>query len=302
MSRSPERYVGRFAPSPTGPLHFGSLVAAVASYLDARSQSGSWLVRMEDLDTPRVQPGAADAILKTLQDFGFEWDGPVLFQSTRTDKYRETFNDLRNRNLIYPCGCTRKEIADSIVGATGDQRYSGACREGLQSGRSPRSWRVRVSSTSIEFEDRIQGAIAQNIERYCGDFVVLRADGLFAYQLAVVVDDRDQGITDIVRGADLLDSTPRQMYLQQLLNAPVPGYLHTPVAVNASGQKLSKQTLAPAIDQSTAAATLREVLLFLGQSPPSDLPLRALWEWAIGNWNIHGIPRTQTALAPPQFA
>lgn len=253
---------------------------------------------MEDLDTPRVQPGAADAILQTLRDFDFEWDGPVLFQSSRTQEYREAFNDLRDRNLIYPCGCTRKEVADSVVGTSGDQRYSGVCRLGLQPGRSARSWRVRVPSTRVSFEDRIQGRQVQNIEEYCGDFVVLRADGLFAYQLAVVVDDRDQGVTDIVRGADLLHSTPRQIYLQQLLNAPVLRYLHTPVAVNASGQKLSKQTLAPAINQVTGAATLQDALMFLGQTPPIDLPLRAIWDWAIANWNPSRVPRTQSAPAP----
>jgi glutamyl-Q tRNA(Asp) synthetase len=231
---------------------------------------------MEDVDTPRVQPGAADHILKTLEEFGFEWDGDVMYQSTRTDAYTEGLEDLRKRGLAYPCGCSRKDTGE---------RYPGTCREGLGPGRTARAWRVRVNTDVIEFEDRAQGPQRQNVEEYCGDIVVLRADGLFAYQLAVVVDDRDQGITDIVRGADLLDSTARQIHLQRLLNAPTPRYLHTPIAVNAKGQKLSKQTRAPAIDPSQAVPLILESLRFLKQNPPPDIGDKAdAWRWAIENW------------------
>ena len=187
------RYTGRFAPSPTGPLHFGSLVAAVASYLDARAAHGRWLVRMEDVDTSRVQPGAADTILRTLERFGFEWDGEVMVQSNRTSAYRSALEFLRNQGLVYGCGCTRKELADSSMESGPDLRYPGICRHGLPPGRSARSWRVRVPSEAIAFEDRLQGTQRQNLEEYVGDFVILRADGLFAYQLAVVVDDHHRG-------------------------------------------------------------------------------------------------------------
>jgi glutamyl-Q tRNA(Asp) synthetase len=280
----PGGYIGRFAPSPTGPLHFGSLVAATASYLDARANQGQWLVRMEDVDTPRVRPGAADDILRTLDRFGFEWDGELMYQSTRTEAYRTALDDLRTAGHAYLCGCSRKDIGD---------RYPGTCRNGLKPGRTPRAWRVRVSSNPIEFVDRTQGPQRQNVEEYSGDIVVLRADGLFAYQLAVVVDDRDQGVTDIVRGADLLDSTARQIHLQRLLNAPTPRYLHTPIAVNAKGQKLSKQTRAPAIDPAQALPQTAGALRFLGQKPPSlsDIDTTTdLWRWAIENWRPEAIP------------
>jgi glutamyl-Q tRNA(Asp) synthetase len=272
-------YIGRFAPSPTGPLHFGSLVAATASYVDARAQNGRWLVRMEDLDTPRVEPGAADHILQTLDQFGFEWDGPVLFQSTRTNAYRTALDQLREEGFAYPCGCSRKDAGE---------RYAGTCRSGLAPGKGPRAWRVRVPCEPVMFEDRVQGRQCQNVEEYCGDIVVLRADGLFAYQLAVVVDDRDQGITDVVRGADLLDSTARQIHLQRMLGARRPRYLHTPVVMNAQGQKLSKQTKAPAVDAAGAVASIFDALRFLRQDlpPASDFTSKAdVWRWAIANWD-----------------
>jgi glutamyl-Q tRNA(Asp) synthetase len=215
---------GRFAPSPTGPLHFGSLVTAVASYVDARSKGGQWLVRMEDLDTPRVVPGADADILRTLERFGLEWDGPVLYQSTRIDAYRDALEQLRRNGHAYPCSCTRTTTAPCM------------CTSG------PR-WRVR-------FPD--------------DDFTVLRADGIFAYQLAVVVDDAYQGITDVVRGADLLDSTPRQIHLQKLMGLPSPTYRHVPVVVNEKGEKLSKQTLAAPLDVNATAELLTSALHFLG--------------------------------------
>jgi glutamyl-Q tRNA(Asp) synthetase len=238
-------------------------------------------VRIEDVDTPRVQPGAAQNILETLERFGFEWDGGVLYQSTRAEAYREALDTLRGAGHLYPCGCSRKDVTDQ-------QRYTGICRRGLQ-GKPARAWRVRTSHEPISFVDRVLGLQRQNVEEYCGDFVVLRADGLAAYQLAVVVDDRDQGVTDVVRGADLLDSTARQIHLQRLLGTPAPRYLHTPVAVNAAGQKLSKQTFAPAVDPARAEETLLAVLAFLGQEPGGCGSLTDIWRWAIARWSPYAI-------------
>jgi glutamyl-Q tRNA(Asp) synthetase len=264
-------YVGRFAPSPTGPLHFGSLVAALASWLDARAARGRWLVRMEDLDTPRTQPGAAEDILRSLQSLGLHGDVPVLFQSQRSSVYREALKKIEGHT--YWCGCTRREIADSSLGlaADGAQIYPGTCRNGLAPGKTPRALRVRVADAAISFTDRVQGRMTQDLAREVGDFVLHRADGQFAYQLAVVVDDAAQGITDVVRGADLLDSTARQIYLQRLLGLPTPRYLHVPVAVNAAGEKLSKQTGAVPIDPEK---DVRRALAFLGQNADSWDPQR----------------------------
>ena len=256
-------YRGRFAPSPTGPLHFGSLVTAAASYLDARVAGGSWIVRMEDLDRERVQPGAADGILATLERFGFEWSGPVLWQSRRSQEYQEALERLKAGGLVYPCGCTRKEV--------GGPRYPGICARGLPPGKAARAWRVRTTAAAVEFVDRLQGPQSQRLGEVSGDFVVLRADGLFAYHLAVVVDDGAQGITDVVRGADLLDETQRQIHLQQLLGVATPRYLHVPVATDAHGAKLSKQTRAPALDPLRASEQISAALRFLGQQPPLEL-------------------------------
>jgi glutamyl-Q tRNA(Asp) synthetase len=240
-------YVGRFAPSPTGALHFGSLAAALASWLDARAAGGRWLVRIEDLDSPRTQPGAADDILHTLARLGLEWDGAVAYQSERAALYRRALE--RTSDKTYWCACTRREIADSSLGlaADGAQIYPGTCRDGIAPGKTPRALRLRVSQEAIAFTDRVQGSQQQILERDVGDFVLYRADGQFAYQLAVVVDDAEQGVTDVVRGADLLDSTPRQICLQRLLGYPPPRYLHIPAAVNTAGEKLSKQTAKPTI-------------------------------------------------------
>ncbi len=289
-------YRGRFAPSPTGPLHFGSLVAAVGSYLDARTRGGEWLVRMEDVDTPRNVPGAADDILRTLDAFGFEWDGEVLYQSARFAAYAETLDALKAAGQVYGCACSRKEIADSATrpAIDGGLAYPGTCRNGLAAGRSARAWRLRVDATEIAFADRLQGRIAQVLERDVGDFVLLRADGLFAYQLAVVVDDAFQGVTDVVRGADLLASTPRQIWLQRCLGVPTPGYAHLPVAANAAGEKLSKQTRAEALNVVDAARELLAALRFLGQPAPVEL-VRAnvaeVWSWAMAHWDFAAIPR-----------
>ncbi len=303
-------YRGRFAPSPTGPLHFGSLAAAVGSYLDAKKHHGTWLVRMEDLDTPRCVPGAADGILRTLEAFGLHWDGEIIYQSWRTPVYEEALQRLKESGAAYPCCCTRKEIADSALHGIDGFVYPGACRNGLSHERSTPAWRVRTdnfpsvrpelvegreghfdrlspNSSIIEFDDALQGHIAQHLETEIGDFVVKRADGLFAYQLAVVVDDAFQGITHVVRGADLLHSTPRQIYLQHLLGFPAPHYMHLPIAVNAQGEKLSKQTLAPAIATDAAVATLLAVLEFLRQQPPAELREGRVGEvlaWAVEHW------------------
>jgi glutamyl-Q tRNA(Asp) synthetase len=278
-------YRGRFAPSPTGPLHFGSLVAAVASYLQARSQRGQWLVRMEDVDESRTRPGAADGILRTLEQYGFTWDGSVVVQTARKDLYREALGRLIERGLAYPCGCSRAET----VGAA----YPGTCRNGLPPGRPRRLWRLRTTSETIVFEDAVQGRQAMSME---GDFVLQRADGLFAYQLAVVVDDADQQITEVVRGADLLDSTPRQMYLQRLLDLPTPSYLHVPAAAHANGQKLSKQTMAQAIDDEDPASTLLAALDFLGQTTPTAASVGGIWARAIDSWSVAKIPRVTQRL------
>jgi len=280
-------HTGRFAPSPTGPLHFGSLAAALASWLEARAAGGRWLVRIEDLDPPREQPGAADEILRTLERLGLYWDGEVVFQSRRKALYQESLRDLRE--FTYGCGCSRREIADSSLGLADDgaQIYPGTCRDGLPPSRQPRSLRVKVAG-SIDFVDRVQGAQSQNLETEVGDFVLRRADGQFAYQLAVVVDDAAQGVSDVVRGADLLGSTARQVFLQRLLGLPTPRYLHIPAAVNAAGEKLSKQTGALPVSESDFPGALR----FLGQTPTTDL------QEALRNWNASLIPARRAMAAP----
>ena len=282
---------GRFAPSPTGPLHFGSLVAALASWLDARAANGRWLVRMEDLDRPRVQPGAAEEILRALERLGLEWDGEVEYQSRRAALYQAALDQVRAHS--YWCCCTRREIADSSLGLASDGAaiYPGTCRRGLPPGKPPRALRLRVDASTIGFVDRVQGQREQVLSRDVGDFVLYRADGQFAYQLAVVVDDAAQGVTDVVRGADLIDSTARQIFLQRLLGLPTPRYLHVPVAVNAAGEKLSKQTGAEPLDLSRPEQELGRALAFLGQ--PGDLAqARRTWTPAL-------IP-AQLAAAPPR--
>jgi glutamyl-Q tRNA(Asp) synthetase len=292
-------YRGRFAPSPTGPLHFGSLVAAVGSYLDARSHGGEWLLRMEDIDLPRNVAGAAEGILATLEAFGFAWDGPVLWQSRRGEVYAAALARLVADGMAYPCACSRREIADSALRTAidGGLAYPGSCRAGLPRGRSARAWRLRVDERETAFVDRLQGPQAQHLERDVGDFVLRRADGLFAYQLAVVVDDAEQGITDVVRGADLLASTPRQIWLQHCLGYPQPRYAHLPVATNAAGEKLSKQTLAPALNAAAAAAELVRALRFLGQPAPAELARSRpadVWVWAREHWCGEAVPRQRT--------
>jgi glutamyl-Q tRNA(Asp) synthetase len=287
-------YRGRFAPSPTGPLHFGSLVAAVGSYLEAQVHEGEWLVRVEDLDRPRVVRGAAEDILRTLEAFGMQWHGTVVYQSTRSDAYHAALHELRQRGRIYACACSRREIADS--GLTGIEGfvYPATCRDGLPAGRSARAWRVNTAGATVCFDDAIQGRLEHDLERQIGDFVLYRADSVYAYQLAVSVDDAEQGVTDVVRGADLFDSTPRQIYLQQLLGLPTPRYAHLPVALNAQGEKLSKQTLAQPVNAANAAGLILSVLRFLGHKPPVELELSgldAVWQWARANWSLDRVSR-----------
>lgn len=293
--------VGRFAPSPSGPLHFGSMVAALGSSLSARAAGGRWLLRIEDVDTPRIVPGAAEGILRTLEQFGFEWDGPVVWQSRRTDAYRAAFEALRAAGRVFPCACTRKEIADSALARDGTRRYPGTCRDGLAPGREARAWRLRVEPGEVSFDDAVQGPIREDVAADVGDFVLLRADGLFAYQLAVVVDDAEAGVTEVVRGADLLDSTGRQILLQRLLGHPQPRYAHLPVASNAAGEKLSKQTLARAVEGADPARVLVDALDFLGQEPPAGLAeagLAAVWAWARQHWSMARVPRRCSVPAP----
>lgn len=296
MPMNSVEYVGRFAPSPTGPLHFGSLVAALGSCLEARARGGRWLLRMEDVDEPRCSGAAADDIVRTLDAFGFEWDGALLVQSRRTDRYREVLDRLVAAGDVYPCACTRRELADAALAADGAAIYPGTCRRGLPAGKTARAWRLRVDEAEIDFDDALQGRRRQRLDREVGDFVLLRADGYFAYQLAVVVDDADQGVTHVVRGADLLDSTPRQILLQRRLGWLTPAYAHLPVVVNTHGEKLSKQTRAPAVDVRRAAPTLVAALAFLGQAPPGDLAAASVaevWIWARAAWRLARVPATR---------
>lgn len=296
-SKLGEQYIGRFAPSPTGPLHFGSLVAALGSCLDARANSGRWLLRMEDVDEPRCSRAAADEIVRTLEACGFAWDGPVMVQSQRKDRYRQMLDALRAVGRVYPCACTRRELADSALAHDGAHIYPGTCREGLPVGKEARAWRLCVEAETVCFDDALQGRVCQDLARDVGDFVLLRADGYFAYQLAVVVDDADQGITHVVRGADLLDSTPRQVFLQRCLNLATPAYAHLPVVVNAQGEKLSKQTLAVPVDQSNPAPALAQALDFLGQRPPPELGVASvgeIWQWARAHWKLVDVPHARS--------
>ncbi|WP_049226908.1 tRNA glutamyl-Q(34) synthetase GluQRS [Neisseria sicca] len=289
----PTDYIGRFAPSPTGLLHIGSLLTALASYADARANRGKWLVRMEDLDPPREMPGAAAHILHTLEAFGFEWDGEVVWQSRRHSLYRDALGCLKEKGLLYPCYCSRKDWQAAAAQGADGFVYNGRCRrpEDRPHTDKPPAWRIRVNDETIGFDDGIVGHYAQNLARDIGDFVLLRADGFWAYQLAVVADDADQGITHIVRGQDLLVSTPRQIYLQRCLGFATPHYAHLPLLVNKHGQKWSKQTLAPALDENHKEQLLRQVLQYLNLPPAPEVSRpQALLSWAIEHWQPHKIP------------
>lgn len=298
----PERaYVGRFAPSPTGPLHFGSLVAAVGSFLDARHHQGQWLLRIEDVDSPRSVAGAAQQILRSLERFGLLWDGPPVWQQQRLEAYAEALQRLRSAGAAYGCACTRREMADSALARDGGRVYPGTCRNGPPPGRAIRAWRLRVPSGLIAFDDAVQGRVVEDVAQEVGDFVLLRADGQYAYQLAVVVDDAAAGVTRVVRGADLLDSTARQIVLQRALGLPRPDYAHLPVVVDGAGEKLSKQTLARAVDEVDPGSALVAALDFLGQAPPRGLARASPAEilaWGREHWSLERVPRRRTAPGP----
>jgi len=284
MTHEPGRYVGRFAPSPTGPLHFGSLLAAAASYAQARSHHGRWLVRIEDIDPPREQPGADQWILQALEAYGFEWDGPVSYQSQSRSLHDQFVQALLTSGMAYPCTCSRKDLAElprSPLGVI----YPGTCRNGRASGDV--AIRVRTRNEPVEFVDGLQGHQSRRLETESGDFVIRRRDGFIAYQMAVTADDFDQGITEVVRGIDLMESTPRQIWLQRLLELPTPRYLHIAVAVNDDGSKLSKSSNAAAIDVSRPGPTLVNALRALQQEPPDELAEESpaeIWRWAIRHW------------------
>lgn len=293
---------GRFAPTPSGPLHFGSVLAALASFLDARSLGGEWIVRIEDVDHPRTVPGAAQGVLRTLEALALPWDGPVVHQSERQDLYREALERLRREGRAFPCTCSRKAIGEGRGrGIDGGPVYPGFCRGKGETG-GPAAWRfLSAGWEPVAFSDGLQGDFLQDVEETVGDFPLLRADGCFTYHLAVVVDDALQGITHVVRGSDLLDSTARQILLQRALGYPTPAYFHIPVVVGADGAKLSKQTLAPAVEASCAAGTLVSALEFLGQRPPRELARQRAADvvaWALESWDRAKVPAVREAGLP----
>ena len=293
MSSTP-RYRGRFAPSPTGPLHLGSLLAAAGSYLQAKANNGLWLVRIENIDPPREVPGATDDILRTLEAYGLYWDESVLQQSTRDSAYADVLSQLRGQDQLYPCRCSRKQIGEHARIGVAGPIYPDFCRELKPDYTAPYSLRLRTEETVIQFDDPVFGPLQQNIHHEIGDFVLQRADGLYNYQLAVVVDDAFQGITEVVRGHDLYGLTPAQIYLQQQLGYATPAYVHLPLLVTDNGQKLSKQNGARAIDKSRPIPTLMQILALLGQQPPAELSqasVEEFWQWAISHWQLSQVPR-----------
>ena len=292
---SSPRYIGRFAPTPSGYLHFGSLLAAVASYLDALHHQGCWLVRMEDLDTPRTIPGASDHILRTLRTYGLHWNGEVLRQSERLQRYQQVIDQWLESGQAYYCDCPRREIiANNGV-------YPGTCRERQLPAAPDHAVRLRVTDQPLSFDDRLQGTITQNILQTSGDFIIRRRDGIIAYQLAVVIDDIDQGMTDIVRGADLLDSTPRQLWMYQLLRHPAPRYLHVPLIMRLDGEKLSKRLGSAPLEADQAVATLHRALRILTPDIPPELasaPVADQLEWAVRHWQPERLPQNRQILDP----
>jgi glutamyl-Q tRNA(Asp) synthetase len=299
MNQAP--YRGRFAPTPSGPLHFGSLVAATGSYLEAKSRGGQWRLRIDDLDPPRVAPGAVASILRCLEALGFEWDGPVLYQSRRLPAYHAALHRLRLLGAVYPCACSRKEMAESALPGIEGPIYPGVCRGGLPPGRPARALRLSVQGMRVEFDDRLLGLQRRDLEREPGDFIVYRADGVYAFHLASAVDDSEQGITDVVRGADLLESSARQLQLMRLLGLPIPRYVHLPVAIDGSGNKLSKQTKAAPVDPMRPLAVLQAVLRFLNQAMPAGFESATLpefWRQAIMYWDLQRVGARLQAPAP----
>ena len=286
---NPVPVIGRFAPSPTGDLHFGSLVSAVGSYLEVKSADGSWLLRIEDIDPPREIAGSATRIINDLHRLGLVQDGPVLYQSNRLDAYQHAINRLLKQGLAYPCACSRKDLPASGI-------YPGTCRNGLPQGSQARSIRFRVDDQTCEFTDKLQGQISDSPAGISGDFIIQRTDGLFAYQLAVVVDDDYQAVNQVVRGADLLDSTSRQIYLQKALGFESPDYMHLPVAVSADGKKLGKRFQTDPVKHQDPAYAVAQALHFLGKKPPRGLSLESLWGWALEHWNRSLIARSKAIL------
>ena len=281
------RYVGRFAPTPSGPLHFGSLLTAVASYLEARCIEGEWKLRIDDLDAPRVEPGAIDEILRTLECHGLCWDGGIYYQSAVTDRYETAIETLIGQALCFDCTCSRRDLRNHVV-------YPGTCRHRPARRADNVAIRIRVPPIEFEFEDRLGGYFAHNLAEEVGDFVVVRRDGIVGYQLAVVVDDDAMGVTDVVRGSDLFDNTPRQLFLIERLGFAAPQYTHVPVITERSGVKLSKHTLATAIDNRFPAQNVRTVLDLLGQDPPMLATVDALLDWATSHWRLSAAPRGAT--------
>ena len=277
-------YRGRFAPSPTGDLHFGSLIAAVGSFLQAKSQNGTWLIRIEDLDPPREVAGSTERIIADLAAFGMYPDENVVYQSSRIPVYEAALQDLLARNLAFWCGCSRRHLPDEGI-------YPGTCRKEIPPDRERRSIRLKADRGLIEIDDGIQGRFGQDLKHEVGDFITRRGDGLVAYQLATAIDDAWQGISEVVRGADLLDSTPRQVYLQELLGLPTPRYAHLPVVLGENGKKLSKRTMADPVAGTDLASTLATSLTFLGHPPPNGVSgLDQLWRWAFDHWDISKVP------------
>ena len=283
-------YRGRFAPSPTGPLHLGSLYTALAGYLQAKARGGQWLLRIDDLDPHRTVSNSADRIRYTLEALGLHWDGPVLYQSQRTEHYRAALAELRSAGWVYPCTCSRKELALASGENSLSPVYPGFCRSRREpTPHEPHALRIITAGIRISFLDRLQGTVTQDLATEIGDFILFRRDHVYAYHLATVIDDAEQNITEVVRGLDLLDSTPRQIHLQQRLGLPTPGYAHIPILVDDGGRKLSKQTLAPEAEIRHPGAVLYRLLSLLKQNPPADLASASAAEalgWALGHWDI----------------
>ena len=301
MTFPPHTITGRFAPSPTGLLHTGSLVAAVGSWLMAKSMGGRWLLRIDDLDAPRLKPETVDHILQTLEAFSLTWDGEISWQSRHLQEYASAFETLKQKGLVFPCGCSRKEIAQAASAPHQEDdclTYPGTCRSAMRNGAAMRSWRIRVPDEEICFNDLRLGKICQNLTKTCGDIVLRRADDVFSYQLAVVVDDYLTGVNQVVRGDDLLSSTPRQIYIQQALGLPSPEYCHLPLVTGPMGTKLSKRdnlvSNGLACLKEGHNALLWEILQFLGQVPPVDIAGASCYEilqWGIGNFDVKRIPK-----------
>ena len=297
MSNPRSEYIGRFAPTPSGPLHFGSVIAALASYLEAHSNQGKWLLRIDDLDTPRVRAGANSRILQVLEELGLYWDNEIVYQSNRQSAYEEAAHQLQLDSLLYFCACSRKKIQG--------KPYLGTCRDLKLEPAPQHSMRIKTETNLFSVDDQIQNAYRQNILEDVGDFIVRRADGIFAYHLAVVVDDAAENVSHIVRGTDLMDSTPRQIFLQEKLGVTTPAYAHLPVAINSSGDKICKQHKAEDVLLSNSPVkVLFDSLEFLGQNPDEallDATVADLIKWGIENWQLSNVPKSQQSLAAQRY-